>query len=103
MQQQAALMAAAAHGAYLTPMAALTAAQMQQVAAVNMNGLVATPITPASGEISAHSIALPQPVIRSIIHSCIDDTNPIRWYVDAQLPFSCLVSLDLGLDRQSVA
>uniref|UniRef100_A0A8C4QHV4 CUGBP Elav-like family member 5 n=1 Tax=Eptatretus burgeri TaxID=7764 RepID=A0A8C4QHV4_EPTBU len=56
MQQQAALMAAAAHGAYLTPMAALTAAQMQQVAAVNMNGLVATPITPASGTSSPPGI-----------------------------------------------
>ncbi|XP_058854389.1 CUGBP Elav-like family member 4 isoform X5 [Acipenser ruthenus] len=48
MQQQAALMAAA-QGSYLSPMAAIAAAQMQQMAAFNVNGLVGTPMTPSSG------------------------------------------------------
>ena len=49
MQQQAAIMASVAQGGYLNPMAAFAAAQMQQMAALNMNGLAAAPITPASG------------------------------------------------------
>ncbi|KPP67103.1 CUGBP Elav-like family member 4-like, partial [Scleropages formosus] len=48
MQQQAALMAAT-QGSYLNPMAAIAAAQMQHMAAFNVNGLVAAPITPSSG------------------------------------------------------
>ncbi|XP_043933305.1 CUGBP Elav-like family member 4 isoform X1 [Protopterus annectens] len=48
MQQQAALMAAA-QGTCLNPMAAIAAAQMQQMAAFNVSGLVATPMTPSSG------------------------------------------------------
>ncbi|XP_033472984.2 CUGBP Elav-like family member 4 isoform X8 [Epinephelus lanceolatus] len=48
MQQQAALMAAT-QGSYLNPMAAIAAAQMQQMAAFNVNSLVATPMTPSSG------------------------------------------------------
>ncbi|KAK5934963.1 hypothetical protein CgunFtcFv8_020366 [Champsocephalus gunnari] len=48
MQQQAALMAAT-QGSYMNPMAAIAAAQMQQMAAFNVNGLVATPMTPSSG------------------------------------------------------
>ena len=48
MQQQEALMAAT-QGSYLNPMAAIAAAQMQQMAAFNVNGLVATPMTPSSG------------------------------------------------------
>ncbi|NXG50745.1 CELF3 protein, partial [Psilopogon haemacephalus] len=48
MQQQAALMAAA-QGSCLNPMAAIAAAQMQQMAAFNVSGLVATPLTPSSG------------------------------------------------------
>ncbi|XP_076143567.1 CUGBP Elav-like family member 4 isoform X13 [Alosa pseudoharengus] len=48
IQQQAALMAAS-QGSYLSPMAAIAAAQMQQMAAFNVNGLVATPMTPSSG------------------------------------------------------
>ncbi|XP_067105718.1 CUGBP Elav-like family member 4 isoform X8 [Osmerus mordax] len=48
MQQQAALMAAS-QGSYLNPMAAIAAAQMQQMAAFNVNGLVAAPMTPSSG------------------------------------------------------
>lgn len=48
MQQQAALMAAT-QGSYLNPMAAIAAAQMQQMAAFNVNGLVAAPMTPSSG------------------------------------------------------
>ncbi|XP_060092224.1 CUGBP Elav-like family member 4 isoform X15 [Heteronotia binoei] len=49
MQQQAAIMASVAQGGYLNPMAAFAAAQMQQMAALNMNGLAATPMTPTSG------------------------------------------------------
>ncbi|XP_026565295.1 CUGBP Elav-like family member 6 isoform X3 [Pseudonaja textilis] len=48
MQQQAALMAAA-QGSCLNPMAAIAAAQMQQMAAFNVSGLVAAPMTPSSG------------------------------------------------------
>ncbi|NXQ16024.1 CELF3 protein, partial [Peucedramus taeniatus] len=48
MQQQAALMAAA-QGTCLNPMAAIAAAQMQQMAAFNVSGLVAAPLTPSSG------------------------------------------------------
>ncbi|MGH0168085.1 UNVERIFIED_CONTAM: hypothetical protein FKN15_058428 [Acipenser sinensis] len=48
MQQQAALMAEA-QGSYLSPMAAIAAAQMQQMAAFNVNGLVGAPMTPSSG------------------------------------------------------
>ncbi|XP_039623382.1 CUGBP Elav-like family member 3 isoform X1 [Erpetoichthys calabaricus] len=44
MQQQAALVAA--QNAYLNPMATMAAVQMQQMAALNANGLIATPITP---------------------------------------------------------
>ncbi|MBN3308922.1 CELF4 protein, partial [Amia calva] len=55
MQQQAALMAAA-QGSYLNPMAAIAAAQMQQMAAFNVNGLVAAPMTPSSAHVSeSHS------------------------------------------------
>ncbi|XP_048337820.1 CUGBP Elav-like family member 6 [Sphaerodactylus townsendi] len=46
MQQQAALMAPLN---YLNPMAAIAAAQMQQMAAFNVSGLVAAPMTPSSG------------------------------------------------------
>uniref|UniRef100_UPI00398EF368 CUGBP Elav-like family member 3-B isoform X2 n=1 Tax=Pristiophorus japonicus TaxID=55135 RepID=UPI00398EF368 len=46
MQQQAALMAAT-QTTYLNPMA--TAVQMQQVAAINASGLIATPLTSTSG------------------------------------------------------
>ncbi|XP_067105712.1 CUGBP Elav-like family member 4 isoform X2 [Osmerus mordax] len=49
MQQQAALMAAS-QGSYLNPMAAIAAAQMQQMAAFNVNGLVAAPMTPSSAQ-----------------------------------------------------
>ncbi|KAL4613218.1 CUGBP Elav-like family member 6 isoform X4 [Arapaima gigas] len=48
MQQQAALMAAT-QSSYLNPMAAVAAAQMQHIAAFNVNGLVAAPMTPSSG------------------------------------------------------
>nr|XP_057944997.1 CUGBP Elav-like family member 4 isoform X9 [Doryrhamphus excisus] len=56
MQQQAALMAAT-QGSYLNPMAAIAAAQMQQMAAFNVNGLVATPMTPSSGTSTPPGIA----------------------------------------------
>ncbi|XP_072500963.1 CUGBP Elav-like family member 3 isoform X5 [Notamacropus eugenii] len=48
MQQQAALVAA--HSAYLNPMATMAAVQMQHMAAINANGLIATPITPSSAQ-----------------------------------------------------
>lgn len=51
MQQQAALVAA--HSAYLSPMATMAAVQMQHMAAINANGLIATPITPSSGTAQA--------------------------------------------------
>lgn len=40
---------AAAQGTCLNPMAAIAAAQMQQMAAFNVSGLVAAPLTPSSG------------------------------------------------------
>lgn len=42
---------AAAQGTCLNPMAAIAAAQMQQMAAFNVSGLVAAPLTPSSGTI----------------------------------------------------
>ena len=63
MQQQAALMAAT-QGSYLSPMA-IAAAQMQQMAAFNVNGLVATPMTPSSGvyrNTHTHSLSLCLPL-----------------------------------------
>ncbi|XP_076716500.1 CUGBP Elav-like family member 3 isoform X39 [Callospermophilus lateralis] len=62
MQQQAALVAA--HSAYLSPMATMAAVQMQHMAAINANGLIATPITPSSAYPAAYSLvapAFPQP------------------------------------------
>ncbi|XP_054832128.1 CUGBP Elav-like family member 3 isoform X24 [Eublepharis macularius] len=56
MQQQAALVAA--HSAYLNPMATMAAVQMQQMATINPNGLIATPITPITPS-SAQSPAAP--------------------------------------------
>lgn len=54
MQQQAALVAA--HSAYLSPMATMAAVQMQHMAAINANGLIATPITPSSGKACARQV-----------------------------------------------
>lgn len=56
MQQQAALVAA--HSAYLSPMATMAAVQMQHMAAINANGLIATPITPSSGKAYAKQVGL---------------------------------------------
>lgn len=56
MQQQAALVAA--HSAYLSPMATMAAVQMQHMAAINANGLIATPITPSSGKACARQVGL---------------------------------------------
>lgn len=56
MQQQAALVAA--HSAYLSPMATMAAVQMQHMAAINANGLIATPITPSSGKAQARLVGL---------------------------------------------
>uniref|UniRef100_A0A8C5P3B4 CUGBP Elav-like family member 3 n=1 Tax=Jaculus jaculus TaxID=51337 RepID=A0A8C5P3B4_JACJA len=55
MQQQAALVAA--HSAYLSPMATMAAVQMHHMAAINANGLIATPITPSSGTSTPPAIA----------------------------------------------
>lgn len=56
MQQQAALVAA--HSAYLSPMATMAAVQMQHMAAINANGLIATPITPSSGKAYVRQVGL---------------------------------------------
>ncbi|NXU56800.1 CELF3 protein, partial [Turnix velox] len=67
MQQQAALMAAA-QGTCLNPMAAIAAAQMQQMAAFNVSGLVAAPLTPSSGTSTPPGIsAAPVPSIATPI------------------------------------
>uniref|UniRef100_A0A673TPM0 CUGBP Elav-like family member 3 n=1 Tax=Suricata suricatta TaxID=37032 RepID=A0A673TPM0_SURSU len=60
MQQQAALVAA--HSAYLSPMATMAAVQMQHMAAINANGLIATPITPSSGTSTPPAMAAATPV-----------------------------------------
>uniref|UniRef100_A0A670ZK49 CUGBP Elav-like family member 4 n=1 Tax=Pseudonaja textilis TaxID=8673 RepID=A0A670ZK49_PSETE len=52
-------MASVAQGGYLNPMAAFAAAQMQQMAALNMNGLAATPMTPTSGGSTPPGITAP--------------------------------------------
>ncbi|XP_069482971.1 CUGBP Elav-like family member 4 isoform X2 [Ambystoma mexicanum] len=68
MQQQAAIMASVAQGGYLNPMAAFAAAQMQQMAALNMNGLAAAPMTPTSGGSTPPGITAPAvPSIQSPI------------------------------------
>ncbi|XP_044287377.1 CUGBP Elav-like family member 4 isoform X32 [Varanus komodoensis] len=59
VSQQAAIMASVAQGGYLNPMAAFAAAQMQQMAALNMNGLAATPMTPTSGGSTPPGITAP--------------------------------------------
>nr|XP_023399627.1 CUGBP Elav-like family member 4 isoform X29 [Loxodonta africana] len=59
VSQQAALMASVAQGGYLNPMAAFAAAQMQQMAALNMNGLAAAPMTPTSGGSTPPGITAP--------------------------------------------
>ncbi|XP_054040322.1 CUGBP Elav-like family member 4 isoform X24 [Rissa tridactyla] len=50
MQQQATIMVSMAQGGYLNPMAAFAVSQMQQMAALNMNGLAAAPMTPTSAQ-----------------------------------------------------
>uniref|UniRef100_A0A8C9KTL4 CUGBP Elav-like family member 4 n=1 Tax=Panthera tigris altaica TaxID=74533 RepID=A0A8C9KTL4_PANTA len=52
-------MASVAQGGYLNPMAAFAAAQMQQMAALNMNGLAAAPMTPTSGGSTPPGITAP--------------------------------------------
>ncbi|KAM3938737.1 CUGBP Elav-like family member 4 isoform 11-T12 [Leptodactylus fuscus] len=59
VSQQAAIMASVAQGGYLNPMAAFAAAQMQQMAALNMNGLAAAPMTPTSGGSTPPGITAP--------------------------------------------
>ncbi|XP_058875813.1 CUGBP Elav-like family member 3 isoform X5 [Acipenser ruthenus] len=59
MQQQSAMVAA--QSAYLNPMATMAAVQMQQMAALNANGLIATPIAtplaPSSGTSTPPTLA----------------------------------------------
>ncbi|XP_029437106.1 CUGBP Elav-like family member 3 isoform X2 [Rhinatrema bivittatum] len=55
MQQQAALVAA--QSAYLNPMATMAAVQMHQMAAINPNSIIATPITPSSGTSTPPTLA----------------------------------------------
>ena len=62
VQQQALV----AQSAYLSPVATVAAVQMQQMAALNANGLIATPITPitpssGNGQFSVPSLSLPRP------------------------------------------
>lgn len=64
MQQQAALVAA--HSAYLSPMATMAAVQMQHMAAINGNGIIATPITPSSGKAYAEQLGLGRNTARHI-------------------------------------
>ncbi|XP_041095325.1 CUGBP Elav-like family member 4 isoform X15 [Polyodon spathula] len=59
MQQQAALMASVTQGGYLNPMAAFAAAQMQQMATLNVNGLPGGPMTPTSGGSTPPGITAP--------------------------------------------
>ncbi|XP_059494563.1 CUGBP Elav-like family member 4 isoform X2 [Stegostoma tigrinum] len=59
MQQQAAIMAATTHTGYLNPTAAFPTAQMHHMAAINLNGLAAAPLTPTSGLSSPPGIAAP--------------------------------------------
>ncbi|XP_060701918.1 CUGBP Elav-like family member 4 isoform X24 [Hemiscyllium ocellatum] len=59
MQQQAAIMAASTHTGYLNPTAAFPTAQMHHMAAINLNGLAAAPLTPTSGLSSPPGIAAP--------------------------------------------
>ncbi|XP_074021431.1 CUGBP Elav-like family member 4 isoform X45 [Numenius arquata] len=59
MQQQAAIMVSVAQGGYLNPMAAFAVAQMQQMAALNMNGLAAASMTPTSGGSTPPGITAP--------------------------------------------
>ncbi|XP_064424576.1 CUGBP Elav-like family member 5a isoform X5 [Latimeria chalumnae] len=58
MQQQAAIISAN-HSGYLTPSVTFPAAQIHQMGAINLNGLAAMPITPASGLNSPPAIATP--------------------------------------------
>ncbi|XP_054040306.1 CUGBP Elav-like family member 4 isoform X9 [Rissa tridactyla] len=59
MQQQATIMVSMAQGGYLNPMAAFAVSQMQQMAALNMNGLAAAPMTPTSGGSTPPGITAP--------------------------------------------
>lgn len=52
-------MASFAQDGYLSSMATLTAAQMRQIVALNMNILAASPITPASGGSTSPGINSP--------------------------------------------
>uniref|UniRef100_A0A8D0GBZ9 CUGBP Elav-like family member 3 n=1 Tax=Sphenodon punctatus TaxID=8508 RepID=A0A8D0GBZ9_SPHPU len=74
MQQQAALVAA--HSAYLNPMATMAAVQMQQMATINPNGLIATPITP----ITPSSGTSTPPAIAATPVSAIPATLSVNGY-----------------------
>ncbi|XP_034953870.1 CUGBP Elav-like family member 3 isoform X16 [Zootoca vivipara] len=74
MQQQAALVAT--HSAYLNPMATMAAVQMQQMATINPNGLIATPITP----ITTSSGTSTPPAIAATPVSAIPATLSVNGY-----------------------
>lgn len=63
IQQQEALMASFVPDGHLNPMAAFTAAQMQQMVALKMNILAASPVTPASG--GSTSLGITSPAVRA--------------------------------------
>ncbi|NXF13535.1 CELF3 protein, partial [Smithornis capensis] len=75
MQQQAALMAAA-QGTCLNPMAAIAAAQMQQMAAFNVSGLVAAPLTPSSGTTPSMCCSAPSGVLRALTPPAAGTSTP---------------------------
>lgn len=54
MLQQQAL---AAQSSYLSPVSTVAALQMQQMAALSANGIIAAPITPSSGDHHRHHTA----------------------------------------------
>uniref|UniRef100_A0A803J607 CUGBP, Elav-like family member 3 n=1 Tax=Xenopus tropicalis TaxID=8364 RepID=A0A803J607_XENTR len=77
MQQQAALVAA--HSAYLNPMATMAAVQMQQMATINPNGIIATPITPINPITSSSGTSTP-PTLAATPVSAIPATLGVNGY-----------------------
>ncbi|XP_077111385.1 CUGBP Elav-like family member 3 isoform X5 [Ranitomeya variabilis] len=77
MQQQAALVAA--HSAYLNPMATMAAVQMQQMATINPNGIIATPITPITPITSSSGTSTP-PTLAATPVSAIPATLGVNGY-----------------------
>ncbi|XP_068104021.1 CUGBP Elav-like family member 3 [Hyperolius riggenbachi] len=77
MQQQATLVAA--HSAYLNPMATMAAVQMQQMATINPNGIIATPITPITPITSSSGTSTP-PTLAATPVSAIPATLGVNGY-----------------------